>query len=87
MKKEIEEIKERNRRVESDKSWETSWTRRGILATLTYIVVVIFLFSIDAPYPFLNALIPPIGYLIQQWTLPFAKKWWIEKMYGKNKKK
>ena len=28
LEKEIEQIKERNKRVELDKAWETSWTRR-----------------------------------------------------------
>lgn len=28
LEKEIDAIKERNRRVETEKSWETSWTRR-----------------------------------------------------------
>lgn len=28
LEKEIEQIKARNKRVELDKAWETSWTRR-----------------------------------------------------------
>lgn len=28
LEQEIEQIKERNKRVELDKTWETSWTRR-----------------------------------------------------------
>ena len=28
LNKEIEEIKKRNKRVELDKAWETSWTRK-----------------------------------------------------------
>ena len=39
--KEIEErinrIEERNKRVELDKSWETSWTRKVCIMILTYI--------------------------------------------------
>ena len=42
IKKEIQEIKERNRKVEKDKAWETSWTRKILVAILTYIVVVLF---------------------------------------------
>jgi hypothetical protein len=51
MKKEIETIMERNKRVERDKAWETSFARRGIIATLTYIVIVIFLIIINIPNP------------------------------------
>ena len=42
LEKEIEEIKKRNKRVELDKSWETSWTRKICIMLLTYIVVVIY---------------------------------------------
>lgn len=36
LEREIEIIKERNRRVESDKLWETSYTRRFLLMLFTY---------------------------------------------------
>ena len=36
LEKEIENIKERNKKVELDKSWETSWTRKICIMILTY---------------------------------------------------
>lgn len=42
LKKEIENIKERNKRVELDKKWETCWTRKICICILTYIVVVAY---------------------------------------------
>ena len=42
LNKEIEEIKKRNKRVELDKAWETSWTRKICICILTYIVVVVY---------------------------------------------
>ena len=42
LEKEIEEIKERNKRVELDKKWETSMTRKVCIAVLTYIVVICY---------------------------------------------
>jgi len=42
LKKEIAEIKERNKRVEADKAWETSNTRKLIIFVLTYIVISVF---------------------------------------------
>ena len=42
LNKEVEEIKKRNKRVELDKAWETSMTRRICVCILTYIVVVIY---------------------------------------------
>jgi hypothetical protein len=43
---EVGEIKARNRRVELDKAWETSLTRRSIIAAITYAVAVIFMHRI-----------------------------------------
>lgn len=82
MVSELQAIKERNRRVEEDKAWETSVTRRIIIAGMTYVVVVVFLYSISAPMPFLNALVPTAGFVFSTLTLPFCKKWWIEKTYN-----
>ena len=42
----IEQIKERNKRVELDKKWETSWTRKICIMILTYIVVIIYSYII-----------------------------------------
>ncbi|MCR4368309.1 MAG: hypothetical protein NUV67_00185 [archaeon] len=79
----IDSILERNRRVESDKAWETSLMRRGVLALATYAVVLYFLIVIDAPNPFLNALVPPIAYLLQQWSMPFLRTYWQKHFYKK----
>ena len=76
---EIEQIQERNRRVELDKAWETSFTRRAIIAITTYIVATIWLLIIENDKPFLNALIPFGGYIFSTWSLPFAKRWWVSK--------
>ena len=38
----LDAIEKRNKRVELDKSWETSWTRKLCICILTYIIVVIY---------------------------------------------
>jgi len=81
MKKEIQEIKERNRRVEADKAWETSKTRRIVIAVMTYIIIVVFLFAINAPNPFLNSLVPAVGFVLSTLTLPFFKEIWLKRSY------
>lgn len=83
LKKEIDAIKQRNARVEADKAWETSIARRGILALATYIVVVIFLLIIHAENPFLAALVPAGAYLLQQYSMPFIKRYWLKRVYKK----
>jgi len=81
MKEEIESIKERNKRVEADKAWETSKTRRVIIAILTYLIIVIFLFSINAPNPWLSAMVPVLGFILSTLTMPFLKNIWINRVY------
>jgi len=42
IKQQLEEIQKRNIRVEKDKAWETSLTRKISIMVLTYFVVVLF---------------------------------------------
>ena len=76
---EIEKIQERNKRVELDKAWETSWTRRSIIAVITYSVAVIFMYRIGVSEAYLNALVPTGGYLLSTLSLGIVKRWWIKK--------
>jgi len=76
---EIEILKERNKRVELDKAWETSGTRRVVIMLLTYLVACFWLSHLGNEKPFLNALVPVGGYLLSTLSLPFVKKHWIEK--------
>lgn len=83
LQKEIDEIKARNKRVEADKAWETSLTRKIVILGLTYAVIVIFFFVAKLPEPFLNAIVPSIGFFLSTLTVPLFKKWWLKKVYKK----
>ncbi|MBI5225779.1 hypothetical protein HY994_00885 [Candidatus Micrarchaeota archaeon] len=82
-KRAIDAIRSRNARVEADKAWETSWTRRLIIAAITYILASALLVWIRAPQPFLAALVPTLGYVLSTLTLPFAKQYWLENIRKK----
>lgn len=73
LKNEIDEIKERNKRVDLDKAWETSWTRRLLILVLTYFVVVIFFFVAKLPDPFVSSLVPTLGFFLSTLTIPWVK--------------
>ena len=61
LEQEIETIKERNKRVELDKKWETSTTRKVCICILTYIVVVIYSYIVrNYDTIFLSSLVPVI---------------------------
>lgn len=75
--KEITEIKERNKRVEKDKAWETSWTRRVCIMILTYIVVVIYSYVISKYNNiFLSSLVPVIGFTLSTLSIKLIRKIW-----------
>jgi hypothetical protein len=82
METEFKKINERNRRVELDKAWEVSLTRRGLIALITYTIASLFMYRIGISDPFINALVPTGGYLLSTLSLPVVKCWWISK-YGK----
>lgn len=78
---EIKNIKARNARVELDKKWETSWTRRICICVLTYIVVVIYSFTIQqVSNVFLSSLVPVIGFTLSTLSLGFVRKIWERKI-------
>jgi hypothetical protein len=77
VEKEINEIKERNSRVELDKAWETSLLRRGFIAAITYIVALTWLVLIDETNVGLKAVVPVAGYLISTFSLPWLRGIWI----------
>lgn len=83
LEKEIELIKQRNKKVETDKAWETSYTRKIIIAILTYIVVVLFFYFAKLASPFINAIVPTIGFLLSTLSISLFKKLWIKYFFNK----
>ncbi len=80
LKEEIEQIKQRNKRVERDKAWETSWTRRICIMILTYIVVVLYSFSISKiSNIWLSSLVPVIGFTLSTLSLNVVRRIWEKK--------
>ncbi len=75
----IIKIEERNQRVEADKAWETSWTRKILIATLTYLVVVLFFYTAHLPKPWLNSLVPAVAFVLSTATVPLMKSFWLKR--------
>lgn len=72
----VTQIEARNARVERDKAWETSFTRIVAIAVLTYIVIVLFFVVAELPKPYLNPIVPTVGFVLSTLTLPFVRKIW-----------
>jgi len=77
--KEVDNIKARNKKVEIDKAWETSITRKVLLILFTYTSIGLYMYAIGIDKPWLNAVIPSIGFLLSTLTLPYFKTYWIKK--------
>ena len=76
LNKEIEEIKNRNKRVELDKAWETSWTRKICICILTYVVVVIYSYIVrNYNNIFLSSIVPVIGFTLSTLSLKYVRKY------------
>jgi hypothetical protein len=78
LEKRISVIEARDKRKALDKGWETSWARRLVIASLTYLIVVLYLHWLKANDPWLNGLVPVAGYLLSTLALPYLKNWWIK---------
>ncbi len=80
LEKTIEDILERNKRVELDKKWETSTTRKVCIAILTYVVVIIYSTIISkTSNVFLSSLVPVIGFSLSTLSLKAVRKLWEKK--------
>lgn len=82
IEKRIALIEERNSRVSLDKSWETSWTRRISIAVLTYLVVLVYLFVICNSNPWINAIVPPVGFLLSTLAMKEIRTLWQKDKRG-----
>lgn len=79
----IEKIEKRNMKVEADKAWERSWSRKIVLILFTYLAVGIYLSVIQVPNPWVNAIVPSMGFLLSTLTLPWIKSLWVKSIYKK----
>jgi hypothetical protein len=72
-------IESRNKRVELDKAWETSWTRRILLTVFTYLALGLYMEAIDIERPWLSSIVPAVGFMISTFTMPWLKQRWIDR--------
>jgi hypothetical protein len=79
----VSDIESRNRRVEGDKAWSDSWTRRILIALFTYLSIALYFRYILQNDPWFNAIVPTIGFLLSTLTLPYFKKFWLKRFYKK----
>ncbi len=79
----ISEIIERNARVEADKAWETSRTRKACIVLVTYLLATLLMWMSGVEKPWLGALVPSLGYFLSTLSLSALKNFWMRNIYRK----
>lgn len=76
----IAKIEKRNKRVEADKAWETSWTRRICIMVLTYLVVVAYSYIVrECDNILFSSLVPVLGFLLSTLSVKAVRRFWEKK--------
>lgn len=84
LKSRIEAIEKRNREVELNKSWEGSWARKLLIIIFTYLSIALYLKFIVGIDPWINAVVPSLGFLLSTLTLPYFKSLWQTYLYKRS---
>lgn len=79
----VSALEQRNAKVDSNKAWEGSWTRRGFIMLMTYVVAVVWLTVIHESNLWLKAVVPVAGFLLSTLTIGPLKQWWVRTCYKK----
>ncbi|MBI1362522.1 MAG: hypothetical protein GC134_00890 [Proteobacteria bacterium] len=77
----------RNERVEADKAWETSYTRRGCIMLITYLSACTILWVIGVPNWYAGAVVPVAGFWLSTLGLPWLQQRWMRRYIDKRNKK
>ena len=79
LEKRIKKIEERNKKVELDKAWEGSNTRKILIILMTYVFAVLYLKIADTTNPYFGAVVPCVGFYLSTQSINLVKNFWIKK--------
>lgn len=74
----VASIEKRNTRVELDKAWETSWTRKIGILVLTYVLMTVYMKLLGVQDFVKQAIIPTLGFFLSTLTLGWIKQLWLK---------
>lgn len=83
LEKRIQQIEQRNKSVELNKAWEQSYSRRLLIFVFTYLAIALYLKFIVGINPWINAIVPSLGFVLSTLTLPWFKSLWMKYIYKK----
>ena len=79
LEKRIKKIEERNKKVELDKAWEGSKTRKILIILMTYVFAVLYLKIADTTNPYFGAVVPCVGFYLSTQSINLLKNFWLRK--------
>lgn len=80
----VSAIEARNARVQLDKAWETSITRKVWILGITYILTAITFRVIGVDAHLKHAIIPTFAYFLSTLSLPIVRRMWQKQLSGGN---
>lgn len=83
LEKRISQMEQRSKIKDTDKAWETSISRRILLVIFTYLAISIYMNAVGIPDPWVNAIVPSLGFLLSTLSLGFFKGFWAKYIYKK----
>lgn len=79
LQKQVDALKRRNFEKDRGKEFESSYTRVIFLMIITYCTLCAYMaFVLKTGNPFLDAIVPTVGFNISTWSLPYIKELWIQ---------
>ena len=74
----LAKIEPRNKKVEKEKAWETSTTRKNSIAVIPYFTLAAYFGFVLKVNPWFNAIVPIVGFLLSTLSFSIVKKTWLK---------
>ena len=65
-----------------EKKFESYYTRIVAVMCITYAIIYCYFYIIGVDKPYLNAVVPTIGFNLSTWSLSFIKILWMKVNYN-----
>ena len=79
----VKQLEDRNKKIEGNKAWEISFSRKVVLIMFTYLAIGIYMYAVNLPDPWLNAIVPAVAFMLSTLTLPFFRRIWLRYLHKK----
>ena len=79
LQSEVTALHQRNFEKDRGKEFEGSYARVIFLMVVTYLTLYCYMqWVLKTDFPYLDAIVPTVGFNISTWSLPFVKEYWIQ---------